>query len=334
MNKSKVMALWTSEHAPQSIDEVLQSHSRELLRQISEGRLNAVLHGPKGAGKSAAVRALVNDSYGDDSNLFVLNAADFFGMTKSEISEDPRFKGFITSKRARNSSKADLINHVLKEIASHPTVGDTQKVLLIDNAEDMRRDFQQALRRVMERYSDTCQFVLTTRTLSSIIPAIRSRCFPVPFESPPDDAIARRLKEIADAENVEYDDGGIEYIVEASEGNLREAILLLESVAEKGFVDMNTAYEVLDTVGDDEVPEMVEKAYEGEFDDAVDTLDDLMIDEGYSGDDLLRSIVEESRGYDDAKAAHLVKIIGDVEADMVEASNERIHLERLLSALG
>lgn len=293
--------------------------------------MNALLHGPAGAGKSAAVRALARES-GGEGNLSVINASDFFGLTKKELRDDPRFEGFVSKKRARESSKADLINHVLKETASHPVVGEGHRILLVDNAEEMRRDFQQALRRVMERHSDSTQFVLTTRSLTSIIPAIRSRCFPVPFPRPEKRAVVERLGEIAESEGVEAGWEALEYVAEAADGDLRKAVLLLQA-ASTDEVTMDRVYEVVEEAEGDDVPELLGHAREGRFGDAVDVLDDLLIDQGYSGEEVLARIVEESDDLEDQEAAGLVSRVGEVEMGLVEGANDRIHVERLLSEL-
>lgn len=329
--KQITMALWTRKHAPRGVDDVLQPDARRLLERVREERLNALLHGPAGAGKTAAVRALARES-GNESNLSVINASDFFGLTKKELRDDPRFEGFVSKKRARESSKADLINHVLKETASHPVVGEGHRILLVDNAEEMRRDFQQALRRVMEQYSGSTQFILTTRSLSSIIPAIRSRCFPVPFPRPEKSAVVRRLDEIAAKEGLEAREGALEYVAEAADGDLRKAVLLLQA-ASMEEVTMDRVYEVVEEAEGDAVPELLEFAREGSFDDARDVLDSLLIDQGYSGEEVLIRIVEESGGLEDREAARLVARVGEVEMSLVEGANDRIHVERLLSGL-
>ncbi len=334
--------LWTSKHSPRSIDEVSSVHpdAESLLRNVAEGRLNALIHGSEGIGKTAAAKAIASEEHGEayENSLFVLNASDFFGMTKKEIADDPRFEGFITSKRRRNSSKADLMNHVLKEVASHTTVGTGFKTLVIDNAESMRRDFQESLRRVMERHSETCQFILTTRSSSGVIPPIRSRCFSVSLGAPTRERIRDRLKQIADEEGVEYDAMGLEFVAEEADGDLREAILTLQTVAsEKDVVTMSDANEVIDSVVAGDIEEVLSLSREGNFDDAVDVIDDLLIDEGFSGVEILEGLIDEVRRseIDDTEAARIVRLIGEVEDEMSEAggNNERIHLERLVSAI-
>src|SRR6056297_4000001 len=144
--------LWTDTHAP-TLAGLPQADVRDRLRDAVDEPVNLVVYGPAGSGKTAAVRALADEAHADPENdLVELNVADFFGMTKKEVSEDPRFAPFISSKRRRNSSKADLVNHVLKETASYSPVSGGYNTILLDNAEAIREDFQQALRRVMERH--------------------------------------------------------------------------------------------------------------------------------------------------------------------------------------
>lgn len=311
--------LWTAKHPPDEFADLPQDEVSRLLPRAAESGLNVVLHGPAGAGKTAAARLFGEDPY-------VLNASDFFGMTKDEIADDPRFRGFITAKRKRQMSKADMINHVLVEVASHSSVGEGRRTVVIDNAEDTRRDFQQALRRVIERFSDQCRFVLTTRSLSALIPAIRSRALPVAVRQATKEERLVALYRVADREGVEYDDAGVEFVAEEAD-TLREAVLLLQTVAARGEVTMDSVLEVADEVEDDRVPEMLDAALAGDFDDAVDTLDDLLIEGGWSGDDLLRRLLEETDDPD------VVTLIGEVDVALDEGTNDRIHLERLLSGV-
>jgi len=311
--------LWTKKHAPEGFEDLPQGEPRRVLPRAEETGLNVILHGPSGAGKTAAARL-----FGDDP--YVLNAGDFFGMTKDEIADDPRFRGFVTTKRKRESSKADMINHVLKEVASHGAVGDERRTVVIDDAEEARRDFQQALRRVIERFSSSCRFVLTTGSVSALIPAIRSRGLPVGFRRSMKDEKVSALRRIAGREGIEAEEAGLEYVAEGAD-DLREAVLLLQTVASQGEVGMSTAHDVIDGVEDDGVAELLDTAREGSFEEARDTVDDLLIDEGWSGRDVLRRVVEETEDPD------FVRLAGEVDASMDEGANDRIHLERLFSEI-
>jgi replication factor C small subunit len=328
--------LWTETHAP-VLEDLPQPKVREHLRSVVSEPMNLLVHGPPGAGKTAAVRALADELHENDADFVEINVADFFDMTKKEVSQDDRFAQFIDSKRRRESSKADLINHVLKESASYAPVSGDYRTVLLDNAEGVREDFQQALRRVMEQYYEATQFVIATRQPSALIPPIRSRCFPVAVRKPTHDETVSVLERIVEAEGADHDDEGLEYVAGYADGDLREAILAAQTTYEQeGSVTMNNAYEVLGSLGTDErVREMVTAAEAGEFTDARKTLDDLLVDGGHSGDEVLEDVLTVARSrYSGTDLARVHKLAGEIDIDLHEGTNDRIHVSHLLAELG
>jgi replication factor C small subunit len=328
--------LWTERHQP-DLGDLPQPGVRDRFRRAVAEPMNLVVHGPKGVGKTAGIRALADETHDNEADLIELNVADFFAMTKKELAEDDRFGRFISSNRRRNSSKADLINHVLKESASYTPATGEFKTILLDNAEGMREDFQQALRRVMEQYYEATQFVIATRRPSSLIPAIRSRCFPIPVRAPTQAETVEVLESVAEREGADYDDDGLAYVAEAADGDLRRAILDAQTTHEsEGEITMEAAYETLSGVGVDErVGEMLADAEAGEFTDARKTLDDLLVDEGYSGAEVLEDVLTVARSrYPEEKLARLYRLAGEVDVDLTEGTNDRLHVSHLLAEVG
>ena len=329
--------LWTERHAP-TLSELPQAAVRDQFERALEEPMNLVVHGPTGSGKTAAIRAFTREAHGNpDADRIEINVADFFDSTKKEISNDPRFGPFIDSKRRRESSKADLINHVLKESAGYSPVAGEYKTLVLDNAEGMREDFQQALRRVMEQYYEATQFVIATRQPSSLIAPIRSRCFPIPVRSPTTEETVTVLERIADSEDVPYEAEGLEYVAGAAGGDLREAILSAQTTCEQeGEITMTAAYETLSAVeANEQVQEMIADAEAGEFTDARSTLDDLLVDEGYSGSEVLEEILDVARSrYAGEQLADLHRLAGEIDVDLHEGTDDRIHVSHLLAKLG
>jgi len=211
------------------------------------------------------------------------------------------------------------------------------KTILLDNAEGMREDFQQALRRVMEQYYEATQFVIATRQPSQLIPPIRSRCFPVVMRAPTHEETVGALERIVEAEGVAYDDDGLEYVAGYADGDLRKAVLGAQTTHEQhGEVTMQNAYEALNEVeADDQVERMLDAAESGEFTDARSTLDDLLVDEGHSGSDVLDDILAVSRSrYSGDRVARIHELAGEIDADLVEGTSDRIHLSHLLAEVG
>jgi replication factor C small subunit len=319
--------LWTERHAP-ALADLPQAEVRDRLERARTEPMNLVVHGPSGAGKTAAVRALARAAHDDpETDLFEVNVADFFDRSKKEIREDPRFAPFLTG-RSR-MAKRDMINHVLKEVAGYAPVSGTYKTVLLDNAEAIREDFQQALRRVMERHHRTTQFVVATRQPTKLIPPIRSRCFPVPVRAPTADETIAALRRVCEAEAVDYDEDGLEFVAGYADGDLRKAVLGAQAaVVDGGAVTMNAAHAALGSVGRDDD---LRAALTGEFDDARDAVEDLLED-GFDGQELLRALLRVARTeYDGDDLARLHRLAGEVDLDLAVGTDDALHLAHLLA---
>jgi replication factor C small subunit len=327
--------LWTETHAPE-LWELPQADARAHLERAVEEPMNLLVFGPRGVGKTAAVGALAAETHADPENDFVtINVADFFDRTKKEIRNDERFAGFLEG-RSR-LSKRDMISRVLKEQAAYRPVSGDFRTILLDNAEAIREDFQQALRRVMERHYEATQFVIATRQPSKLIAPIESRCFPVPMRAPSHAETVAVLERIVEREGVAYDADGLEYVAGYGDGNLRKAILGAQTAAEEaGEVTMEAAYGALGEIGmRDDLDEILEDAEEGAFEEARKGLDELLYDEGYEGETVLGELLAAARGrYGGEELARVHALAGEVDAEMTEGTTDRVHLGRLLAELG
>jgi replication factor C small subunit len=189
----------------------------------------------------------------------------------------------------------------------------------------------------MEQHHRTTQFVIVTRQPSTLIAPIRSRCFPVPVRAPTADEIEAVLERILDAEGVDHDDDGVEFVAGYAEGDLRKAILGAQTTAvEAGEVTMTTVHETLRDVGyDDELESILQAAETGDVVDARKTVATLLDDEGYDGQSLLVDLLDAARKrYDGETLAALHRLAGEVDHDLVTGTDDRLHLTHLLATWG
>jgi len=326
--------LWTDAHAP-TLDEIPQDDARDRLRRTVDEPMNLVVHGPPGCGKTAAVRAMAREAHADpDNDFLVVNVADFFGRTKKEIRSDPRFAPFLQGRSSM--AKREMITHVLKTSASYAPVSGDYKTLLLDNAEAIREDFQQALRRVMERCHRNTRFVIATRQPTKLVPPIRSRCFPVPMRAPSTSEVVTVVERIADREGAAYDDDGLEYVAGFADGDLRTAVLAAQTVAGRGeAITMDEAHDVLGEVGpEDRVEALLAAAERDDLDEARSIVNDLLYDDGFEGDELLAAVLAVARRrYADDRLLALYEHAGEVDLAMTEGTTDRVHLLDLVGVL-
>ena len=197
-------------------------------------------------------------------------------------------------------------------------------------------DAQSALRRTMEEFSNNVRFVLSCNYSSQIIDPIQSRCAVFRFNSLSDEAVEEQVRIIAEEEDIEVTDDGVDALVYAAGGDMRRAINGLQAAAVTGdVVDEEGVYAITSTARPEEIREMVTQALDGDFLAARSTLDDLLTTEGMAGGDVIdqlhRSVWEFD--LDDEAAVQLLDRIGEADYRITEGANERIQLEALLASL-
>ncbi|RLF05272.1 MAG: replication factor C small subunit [Thermoprotei archaeon] len=312
--------LWVEKYRPRTLDEIVDqeeivSRLKEFVRDKNLPHLLFV--GPPGTGKTTAALCLAHDLYGENwrDNILELNASDERGI--------------------------DIIRSRIKEYARTVPLSEIPfKLIILDEADNMTGDAQQALRRTMELYSRTARFILIANYASKIIEPIQSRCAIFRFQPLPKEEAFERLRYIARQEGIEVADDGLQAIWEESEGDLRKAINTLQSAsAIQRVVDADTVYKALGKVTPGEVKEMLEAAIKGDLMSARDKLRSLMYSYGLSGVDVVKLIHREvvsGRAFSDVDnytRATLLDLVGEANFRIVEGADDEIQLNALLAKI-
>lgn len=244
-------------YRPKRLSEIIgQEHVTAPLQKIVEAVRagqrdlpHMLFIGPAGVGKTTTAYALANELGWD---IVELNASDERGI--------------------------DVIRNKVKHLA----LAAGRRIILLDEADALTEDAQQALRRIMERAVGS-RFILTANYEWKLIEPIRSRCAVFRFRRIPRDLMVRRLVEIIKAEGVKIPRDKLQevkqalaIIVEVANGDMRKAINLLEEVlankvdltpeAVRGFVAPGVATEAL------------QQALQGNLLEAVRVLEDSIIE--------------------------------------------------------
>lgn len=306
--------VWVEKYRPKKLDDVVgQKEVVERLKSyVKTGNIpHLMFAGPAGIGKTTCAIALAREIYGDNwqGNFFELNASDERGI--------------------------GVVRKQIKDYARTRPMGDADfKIIFLDEADNLTDDAQSALRRTMERYTLTCRFVLSCNYSSKIIDPIQSRCAVFRFRPVVPDAVKDYVRRIAKAEGLEVTQEGLEAIIYVARGDMRRVTNALQvAAATDKKIDADTVYQVTSTARPDDIKELLSTALGGDFLGARSLLDNLLVDYGLAGEDVIRQIHRTvfDLPVPDAVKVRLVDRIGEAEFRLVEGSNERIQIEALLA---
>jgi replication factor C small subunit len=318
--------LWTEKYRPCTFSEILDQKPviQHLSSFATSGTIpHLILTGPHGTGKSTAVACLARALYHDnwELNTSVFPVADLFSQGKTFLEQDDRY----THIYQKNQSLIVNFKYILKWYASMRPLDAEFKLMVFEDAHALTRDAQQALRRIMERTSNTCRFIFTTTNPSAIIPAISSRCLPLFFAPVSQEVVFNHLMKIRaheDASLPTCTNDDLDLIVQAAAGDLRRAVLLLQAALQSGRC------EDLLTHTSSENATIVSQALialrGGDVRGAVRRMESLMIDYGLSGSEVLyeaRTIVQREYNH-----PALAIALADAEYRLMHANNEYIQI--------
>jgi replication factor C small subunit len=306
--------VWVEKYRPRKLSDMIgQKNIVERLSAYVRTRSmpHMLFAGPAGSGKTTAAISLARELFGDEwrDNLIELNASDERGI--------------------------DIVRGKVKDFARSAPIGEISfKVIFLDEADSLTSDAQAALRRTMERYTQTCRFILSCNYSSKIIPPIQSRCAVFRFRPLGEADVRLYLERIAQGEGVEVSEDGFAAVCSLAAGDLRKATNILQVAASVGGkVDQDVVFESTESIRPSEVRDLLTTALNGSFSGARSKLDELIVKHGLSGEDIVQSIhriVFDLPVQEDAKI-RLVDRVGEAEFRIVSGSSERIQLEALIA---
>jgi DNA polymerase III delta prime subunit len=214
---------------------------------VYDGLPNIILYGKEGCGKYTRLMVLLNNYLGDLCNPYkgVVRAIDvetgsFVQLPNSKNKVKNKVIFAITSKShceielgQANCNKA-LIPFLEYYSNSKNINLNIQKYVILRNVEFLKKETQNALRRIVEISHSKIRFMMTINSLSKFAAPLQSRFLCISVSSPSIEESTQIIKSVCTTNNLKISPKKIEAIIEksyygsAGTINLRELFLTLE----------------------------------------------------------------------------------------------------------
>ncbi len=312
---------WVEKYRPTSFEEVVsQSIAVNNLKEFARKKNmpHMIFAGPAGTGKTSAALIIARNEIKKQNyyaNVLELNASDTVRM--------------------------DYVRSVIKSFVNQNLLleDNTLKFIILDEADNIPTQVQQALRRIIEKASSNVKFILLCNYINRIIDPIVSRCAVFRFTNLTKEKIVERLRFIADKEKLQIPQTQANKFYDTlffiSGGDLRKAINTLQMSVALELIDNLDPNEILKISGflDDKTLEKLIDTIKAKDIDEVKRIFDTI--ENLDSRNFIRQIIEriDDLNIQTNNYNNIIAFFGDVDYRISQGADEKIQLIALIGQL-
>ncbi|XP_052335188.1 replication factor C subunit 5 [Oncorhynchus keta] len=312
---------WVEKYRPQTLDDLI-SHKdilSTIQKFISEDRLPHLLfYGPPGTGKTSTVLASAKQLYKEkEFNAMVLEVRNNSALICRIIKDKLAYLTHLSFASTRTIFKKGF------------------KLVILDEADAMTRDAQNALRRVIEKYTENTRFCLICNYLSKIIPALQSRCTRFRFGPLSQDQMIPRLEFVIQQESIDVTPDGMKAIVTLSSGDMRRSLNILQSTSMAyGKVTEDNVYTCTGHPLRSDIANILDWSLNKDFTSAYNQILQLKTLKGLALHDILTEVHLLIHRVDFPPAIRMGLLIklADIEYRLASGTSEKIQLSSMVAA--
>jgi DNA polymerase-3 subunit gamma/tau len=222
----------------------------------------------------------------------------------------------------------DDIREIRDRVVLQPVEG-RYKVYILDEAHQLTDAAWNALLKLIEEPPPHLVFVFCTTDLSKVLPTVRSRCQTFVFQRPRLQDLVRKLRLIADAEEIEVSDQALALVARGARGAYRDAESTLDQLASAtgNQVTVPAVLELLGTVEEEALFRLCDLVIDRDTAGALTYIEELS-ERGHDLGRLVLDLIEHLRQL--MLATHL----GDVPETVATSEEARERMRAQAGQLG
>jgi len=195
---------------------------------------------------------------------------------------------------ASNNSVEDIRN-LIEQVRIPPQIG-RYKIYIIDEVHMLSQQAFNAFLKTLEEPPKHAIFILATTEKHKIIPTILSRCQIFDFARIKVPQMVKHLQDIAEREQVQYEEEALNIIAQKADGGLRDALSIFDKLV--SFTEGNISYQAvlnnLNVLDYDYFFTLVTNFMTNDYANALRTLNEIL-DKGFSEQNFLGGLLHHFR---------------------------------------
>lgn len=302
---------WIEKYRPKQIDDIVDHDDKikTLKDMVSNNELTHLLFsGPPGTGKTSLIHTLARLIYGDTYKNYIL---DINGSSERGIDT---IRNLVTQFIRKQSNKVKLV--------------------ILDEAEALTTEAQNALKSVIEKYSNLARFCLICNDSNKIIPALHSRCTKLIFSHLSKESIKKRLYEIIRTEHMKITKSAVDSLLEI-EHDFRQILNIMQSMNSyyDKTIKSSDIYEYLGKPTDEDVDLVIKYLFNESMVQSNTLLNDLLKSGRVNLIDLVKVICQRSVELDIPveQKSFILTTLSDIEYKTLQGCNQDILVYLLIS---
>ncbi len=302
---------------PSSLNDVVgQDHIIPFLKEFAKKKdvPHMLFAGPAGTGKTTCAIAFARELYGDNwKDYFIeINASDDRGI--------------------------DTVRETIKGYARDSILGQKFKIIFLDEADSVTPPAQNALRRIIEMYSDRCRFILSCNYPNQIIEPIKDRCDVFRFKRIKAQDMKIMLDRIVKQENIDISASALMTLAVLSNGSMRRALNILEKLKLGNITNINdeVIYNTFAYVNDDHIKTLLIAMKKDDISSVDKYLNIILFEKTYEPDEIIESLyrcIKESDVLSREFKLNALTKLGDLEFRISQGASAEIQLKTFMNYL-
>lgn len=296
---------------PKTLDDVIgQELTIKILKGfIKKGKLPHMLfYGKAGTGKTTCAIALARDFYGKE------------------------WKNYFIEMNASDERKLTDVRNKIKHIAGITVLDKPFKIIFLDEVDSMMDLGQNALRRIMEQYSERTVFILSCNYKNKLIEPLRNRCVPFHFHQLSLDEMQEYIKQVCNENNINIKPTAIEALADASQGSVRTVLTTIEKFIATDIpeVTKKIVENYTNKITDKDFITLINLTKKEDTSQVDSYIDNVILANGYEPQELLekmRQFVKETKLIHNKKKPKVLQLIGDIDFRLAQGATPEIQLK-------